>query len=61
VVRLGETCLPVEVKLNFPRLVPAELGYFLENYPSETAATGFKLVGLQGQPSAAGMVYPWQI
>ncbi len=61
VVKLPEALLPLEVKLQFPRIVPAELRYFLENYPSEAATSGLILLGLNGQPSAAGMGYPWQI
>ena len=61
VVKFQESFLPMEVKLNFPRLPPGELGYFVENYPSETEAARFKVIGLNGQPSGSGMVYPWQI
>lgn len=61
VVKLPEALLPLEVKLQFPRTMPGELRYFLDNYPSETATSGFILLGLNGQPSAAGMGYPWQI
>jgi hypothetical protein len=61
VVKLQESLLPIEVKINFPRIPPGELGYFVENYPSETDATSFKVIGLNGQPSGSGMIFPWQI
>lgn len=61
VVKCPEALLPLEVKLQFPRTAPAELLYFMEIYPSETAVSGYKLVGLNGQSSTDGMVYPWQI
>lgn len=61
IIRLPEALLPLEVKSQFPRTVPSELAYFMENYPAETAPAGFKLLGLNGRPSEDGMVFPWQV
>jgi predicted AAA+ superfamily ATPase len=61
VVNLPDALLPIKVKTQFPRSISAEVDYFIENYSTETTGTNFKLIGLNGQPSAEGMVFPWQI
>jgi len=62
VVKLPEAYLPVETKLHFPRAIPAVLHTFDNIYHSDNSlAPGYRLVGLEGQLSEAGMVYPWQL
>jgi predicted AAA+ superfamily ATPase len=62
VVKLPEAYLPVETKLHFPRAIPAVLHTFDAAYHSDNSPTpGYRLVGLDGPLSEAGMVYPWQI
>lgn len=62
VVRLPDAYLPVEVKLHFPRAIPAVLNTFDAVYRSEgSPVPGYKLVGLNGQPAEDGMVFPWQV
>jgi hypothetical protein len=60
VVNLPGTLLPLEVKSQFPKTIPAQVDYFTKKYSKETAGNNHKLIGLNGQPSA-GMVFPWQI
>jgi predicted AAA+ superfamily ATPase len=62
VLDLPPALLPVETKLHFPRSIPAVLRTFKTAYHSESSPSpGYRLVGLQGQPAEAGMVYPWQL
>jgi uncharacterized protein len=62
ILNLPETLLPVETKLHFPRSVPAVLHTFEAAYPSKgSEEPGYRLVGLDGEPTEAGMVHPWQL
>jgi predicted AAA+ superfamily ATPase len=62
VVKLPEAYLPVETKLRFPRAIPGVLHTFDAAYRSDASpAPGYRLVGLEGKLTEAGMVYPWQI
>jgi predicted AAA+ superfamily ATPase len=62
VVKLPDAYLPLETKLHFPRSIPAVLHTFDAAYHSDNSPTpGYRLVGLDGPLSEAGMVYPWQI
>lgn len=62
VVKLPETYLPVETKLRFPRTIPGVLRTFDAAYHTENSPEpGYRLVGLEGQLTEEGMVYPWQI
>jgi len=62
VVMLPEAYLPVETKLHFPRTIPGVLRTFDAAYHSDhSPVPGYRLVGLEGQLTEAGMVYPWQI
>jgi predicted AAA+ superfamily ATPase len=62
VVKLPEAYLPLETKLRFPRAIPGVLHTFDAAYHTENSpAPGYRLVGLEGKLTEAGMVYPWQI
>jgi len=62
VVKLPDAYLPVETKLHFPRSIPGVLHTFDAAYHSDNSPIpGYRLVGLDGPLSEAGMVYPWQI
>jgi hypothetical protein len=62
VLKLPQTTLPVETKLRLPRNIPAVLHLFDSVYHSDRSPEpGYRLVGLEGQPAEAGMVYPWQL
>lgn len=62
VVKLPEDYMPLETKLQFPRAIPRILHTFDAAYRSDASPTpGYRLVGLDGQPAEAGMIYPWQL
>lgn len=62
VVKLPEAYLPVETKLQFPRTIPTVLHTFDAVYHSDNSPVpGYRLVGLEGKLTEAGMVYPWQL
>lgn len=62
VVKLPEAYMPLETKLQFPRAIPRILHIFDAAYRSDASSTpGYRLVGLDGQPAEAGMIYPWQL
>ncbi len=62
ILKLPLATMPVETKLRFPRSIPAVLRIFNAAYPSDQSPEpGYRLVGLEGQPAEAGMVYPWQL
>jgi len=60
IVTLPDYLLPLEVKMQFPKKIPAQVDYFIENYPKDTKGNSKKLIGLNGQPFV-GMAFPWQI
>jgi predicted AAA+ superfamily ATPase len=57
ILNLPEGPQPVEVKLQFPRALPAVLQTFQQAY---SAPQGWA-VGLNGTPAGDGMIYPWQL
>jgi hypothetical protein len=62
VLKLPQALLPVQTKLRFPRSIPAVLRTFDACYHSDhSPVPGYRLVGLEGQPDEAGMIYPWQL
>jgi hypothetical protein len=62
VLSLPDAFLPMEAKLQFPRVLPAALHVFDAAYRSDASPVpGYRLVGLDGQPAEAGMIYPWQL
>lgn len=61
VVNLPNSLMPIEVKSQFPKSIPAQVNYFIEKYPKETASISHKLISLYGQPSSTEMIFPWQI
>ena len=62
IVRLPETTLPLEVKLQFPARLPPVLETFSTIYPSDARQTiKPRLVALNGQPTTEGMIHPWQL
>lgn len=61
IISLPDALVPIEVKTQFPKSIPAQVDYFIDNYPKETAGNKHKLIGLNGLPSADGMIFPWQI
>jgi predicted AAA+ superfamily ATPase len=57
ILKTPDGLLPIEVKLNFPRNLPAALHTFAELYqPQKTL-----LVGLSGETEKTEMIYPWQL
>ena len=61
VISLPDVLVPIEVKTQFPKSIPTQVDYFSDNYPKETAGNSHKLIGLNGLPTAAGMIFPWQL
>ncbi len=62
VLKYSEAVLPIEVKLNFPRTIPAVLHTFETVYLSDSShKPGYRLTALEGQPVKDGMVFPWQV
>jgi predicted AAA+ superfamily ATPase len=62
IIKLAETYLPLEAKLHFPRVIPQVLHAFDTTGKSDdNLVPKYKLVGLNGQPSEEGMVFPWQL
>lgn len=57
IITLPQELHAYEVKLQFPRAVPPALIGFSKSYQSVFA----KVIGLNGEPSTQGMIYPWQI
>jgi hypothetical protein len=62
VVKFPDASLPVEVKLKFPRSIPAVLDTFVAAYKADAGPSpAYRVVGLQGMPSESGMIFPWQL
>lgn len=57
ILKTPDGLLPIEVKLNFPRNLPAALHTFTELYQPQKNL----LVGLSGETESIGMIYPWQL
>jgi uncharacterized protein len=60
VIKRPERPLPVEVKNQFPRTVPAVFKSFWRTTELE-AGTPFFIVGLYGGPTDQRMIFPWEI
>ena len=56
VLALTEGVLPIEAKLSFPRNPSATLLAFAQAYN----ISKYYLIGLNGKPNGANMIYPWQ-
>ncbi len=62
VVNARNFLIPVEVKLQFPRMIPRAIRNFSATYQQEIAPQpGYRLVGLDGEPAEHGMIFPWQL
>lgn len=57
ILRIKNTILPVEVKLNFEQFNPAAIRYFNSHYGIER----YKVVGLNGEPKNEFYAYPWDV
>ena len=57
ILKLKNSLLPIEVKLNFERFVPTSIKYFNSKYKLKK----YKLVSLKGIPKDKYSVYPWQL
>lgn len=60
VLKLPGGPLPLEIKSQFPRAIPAVFKSFWQTDTLDEK-TPFYVVGLHGKPSATQMVYPWQL
>ncbi len=62
VVKFPDASLPVEAKLQFPRSIPGVLHTFVAAYQTDASPSpAYRVVGLDGQPSEDGMIFPWQL
>lgn len=57
ILKIKNTILPVEVKMNFEQFNPLAVKYFNKHYDLNT----FKVVGLLGKPKDNNYIYPWKL
>lgn len=55
ILKIKDTFIPIEVKLNFEQFNPTAMKYFNEHYNIEN----YKIVGLNGTQKDHHYVYPW--
>jgi uncharacterized protein len=60
VLKRPEGPLPIEVKRHFPRRIPSAFKSFWQSDILDNDRP-YLVVGLEGEPSDRGMVYPWQL
>ncbi|MBM4054200.1 MAG: ATP-binding protein [Planctomycetes bacterium] len=57
ILKIKNSILPVEVKLNFEQFNPSSMQYFNKHYGIDK----YKVVGLNGTPKNESYVYPWDV
>ncbi len=57
ILRIRNSILPIEVKMNFEQFNPSAVRYFNKHY----GLKDFKVVGLQGRPKDKNYTFPWDI
>jgi predicted AAA+ superfamily ATPase len=57
ILKIKNTILPVEVKLNFEQFNPSAIQYFNRHY----GINNYKVVALNGIPKGKFYIYPWDL
>jgi len=55
ILKMKDSLIPIEVKLNYEQFNPTAIRYFNEHYGIDN----YRVVGLNGTPKDQHCVYPW--